>query len=39
MYSLDRYASVPEQMRRTRDKSADDISDTCSEMKGLMLHP
>lgn len=36
MYSLDRYASVPEQMRRTQDKSADGIWDTCSEMKGPM---
>jgi len=36
MYSLDRYASVPEQMRRTQDKSADGIWDTCSGMKGPM---
>lgn len=36
MYSLDRYASVPEQMHRTQDKSADGISDTYNEMKGPM---
>lgn len=36
MYSLDKYASVPEQMHRTQDKNADGISDTCTEMTGPM---